>query len=100
MLGLFMFRRRYLIFSRSAGATTPEPWTVTAFRFLLPHTAPNPPLARQQSLAEVMLAMRTSFSPAGPITMDLYSWPNRSSKARCVWWTRMPHRSPAGRTKI
>ena len=52
----------------SAGATIPVPWTVIAFRFLAPQTAPKPPLANTQSFPVVMDAIRTRFSPAGPMT--------------------------------
>ena len=79
-----MFRRRYFSFSMSAGATMPVPWTVMALSFLLPHTAPKPPLAKAQSLLVVMEAMRTRFSPAGPMTMLLKSWPCFSSRADWV----------------
>ena len=65
----------------SAGASTPEPRTVMAFSFLEPHTAPKPPLANTQSLPVVIEAMRTRFSPAGPMTIDLNSWPYLSSRA-------------------
>ncbi|OPZ35038.1 MAG: hypothetical protein BWY96_02927 [Spirochaetes bacterium ADurb.BinA120] len=65
-----------LILSGSAAGTFMEPFTASAFRFLLPITAPRPERAAIRPASVTIPEMRESFSPALPMqaTWALFSF--------------------------
>ena len=70
-----------------------DPLTTMALRFLLPMTAPSPHLAAAPPCSLMMDAIRTRFSPAGPIQATETSRPWSAIRDRIDLEVPNPHRS-------
>ena len=78
--------------SLSAKAILSLPFTTTAFRFLLPITAPTPDLPAARCRSFIMDANRTFLSPAGPIQATFAFISVSDSSISVVLWVSFPQR--------
>ena len=81
--------------SMSATSTPSCPLTATAFKNLLPITAPMPVLPACLPKSEVIHAYLTRFSPASPMLAILAFSSVSPFKISSVWCVVFPHRCPA-----